>query len=50
MPGAEEFAVAFERAHMVPIGSQADVAVGAHHEQCGARDAEKIGSDGLGLI
>lgn len=43
----EESAVAFERPQVVPIGSQADVAVGAHREQCGALDAEEIGSDGF---
>jgi hypothetical protein len=46
-PGVEEFAVAFKRAQVLPIGSEADVAVGAHHEECGALDAEEIGADGL---
>jgi hypothetical protein len=47
MPGVKEFAVAFGRAQVVPIGSQADVAIGAHHEQCDALDPKETGSDGF---
>ena len=43
----DECAVTLERAEMVSIASHADVAVGAHHEQCGALDAEAISSTGL---
>lgn len=43
----EEFAVAFKRAQVVPIRPQADVAVRTHHQQCGALDAEEIGSEGF---
>jgi hypothetical protein len=47
MANLYEFAVAFECAQVVSIGSQADVAVRAHHEQCGALDAEDSSSDGV---
>jgi hypothetical protein len=47
MPCLDECAIAIERAEVVSIASQADVAVGAYHEQCDALDAEEISGSGF---
>jgi hypothetical protein len=47
VPGADEGAVALQRTEVIAIASHADVAVGAHHEQGEALDAQEIGSRGV---
>jgi hypothetical protein len=43
-PAVDELAVTCERTQVVFIRSQADVAVGAHRQQCSALDAEESSS------
>jgi hypothetical protein len=45
MPGPDASTAAVERAPVVAVGSQADVACGSHREKCDSLDAQQIGRD-----
>ena len=49
MPGLDESPVLLDRAEVVSVASQADIAVGAHGENCDFLDAEEISRNGFEL-